>query len=71
MWPFTISKVITPTFVKRKYTKQVGILFDLPQNRCLFNKWMRRMCYYTFSAMNKNAGSSNRRLKKPSCMVEN
>jgi len=38
MWPFTISKVITPTFVKRKYNKQVGILFDLPQNRCLFNK---------------------------------
>lgn len=29
MWPFTINQVLPQLFVKRKYTKQVGILFDL------------------------------------------
>jgi hypothetical protein len=31
MWPFTKNKVYPGFFVRCKYTKQVGILFDLPQ----------------------------------------
>lgn len=32
MWPFTINKVYPGFFVKRKYTKQVDILFSLRRN---------------------------------------